>query len=171
MESKKAKVVLNSSVIIALSRLKMLMNLKRIFDELIVPRAVYEEVCIRGSGLVGDKELREAVESGVIVVQDVKNKEFVEELRAKLSIGEAEVIALAVETKANYVVLDDKIARKTAKEKGLNVIGTLRVLKILQDKGVISKETSIELIKKLRKHGFRISETVIRKLLKMINRS
>ena len=59
MESKKAKVVLNSSVIIALSRLKMLMNLKRIFDELIVPRAVYEEVCIRGSGLVGDKELRE----------------------------------------------------------------------------------------------------------------
>ena len=165
MESKKAKVVLNSSVIIALSHLKILMKLKQIFAELMVPRAVYEEVCIRGSGLVGDKELRDAVKSGVIVVQDVKNKEFVQELRAKLSIGEAEVIALTIETKANYVILDDKIARKTAKEKGLNVIGTLRVLKILQDKGVISKETLIGLIKKLKEHGFRISDIVIRRLL------
>jgi len=95
----------------------MLMKLKQIFAELMVPRAVYEEVCIRGSGLVGDKELRDAVKSGVIVVQDVKNKEFVQELRAKLSIGEAEVIALTIETKANYVILDDKIAKKPPKRR------------------------------------------------------
>ena len=54
-----SKVVLNSSVIIALSTLGYLNKLKHVFKEVLTPRAVYEEICVRGRGLIGDRELLE----------------------------------------------------------------------------------------------------------------
>ena len=58
-----SKVVLNSSVIIALSTLGYLNKLKQIFTEILIAKAVYEEICIRGRGLIGERELLEAVKN------------------------------------------------------------------------------------------------------------
>jgi len=121
-----SKVVLNSSVIIALSTLGYLDKLKHIFKEVLVTRAVYEEICVRGRGLMGERELLEAVKDGLIVVKDVKNRLLVNALLDPLAIGEAETITLAVEETADYIVIDDKLARRRAKSMGLNVVGTLR---------------------------------------------
>ncbi len=50
-----SKAVLNSSVIIALSTLGYLDKLKHVFTEILIPRAVHDEVCVRGHGLMGIK--------------------------------------------------------------------------------------------------------------------
>ena len=55
---------------------------------------------------------------------------------------------------------------KKARELGLNVIGTLRILKILYDKHLIDKQTLISSIRELKRHGFWISNNIISKILK-----
>ena len=105
------KAVLNSSVIIALSTLGYLDKLRHIFAEVLVARAVYEEICVGGCGLIGERELLDAVNNGLIVVGEVKNRLLVDALLDPLAMGEAETIALAVEEEANCIVIDEKLVR------------------------------------------------------------
>lgn len=127
------KVVLDSSVIIALGHLGYIGNLKGVFDEVMIPQAVYEEICVKGRGLTGDRELREAMQKGLIGVKEIEDRVMVNALLDPLSQGEAEALALVVVEKANYIAVDDRLARLRARALGLNVIGTLRVLRMFFD--------------------------------------
>lgn len=160
--------MLDSSAIIALSQLGYLDRLRGIFSEAMVPRAVYEEICFRGRGLVGERELSEAIEAGLISVRDVRNRVLVNALLDPLGLGEAETIALALEESADYAVLDDKLARRRARAMGLNVIGTLRVLRLMYDSKVIDKEGLIKALEELRILGFRVTDETINKVLRYI---
>lgn len=163
-----SKAVLNSSVIIALSTLGYLDKLKHIFTEILIIKAVHNEICVKGRGLIGERELREAVKDGLIIVKDVKNRLLVNALLDPLAIGEAETITLTVEERANYIVIDDKLARRRAKSMGLNVIGTLKVLRLLYDAKLIDKHQLLRSLEKLKEIGFRISDEVINKALRKI---
>lgn len=161
-----SKAVLDASVIIALSVLSHLNKLKHLFKETLVPRAVYEEVCIKGHGLIGDAELSEVAKKGVIKVKDVEDRTLVNALIDPLACGEAETISLTVEENAEFIVIDDRLARRRAKNLGLKVIVTLRVLRMMLDKGLIDKKEFLNSIKKLGETGFRINDEVIDKVLK-----
>jgi predicted nucleic acid-binding protein len=157
---------LNSSVIIALSTLGYIKKLKPLFNEIIVARAVYEEICSAGQGLIGSLQLEEAMKNHLIEVKDAKNKLLVTALLDPLAIGEAETIALAIDEHADGVVLDDKAARRKAKAMKLNVMGTLRVLRMMFDAKIIGKTEIIEALTKLRETGFRVSDDLINKVKK-----
>ena len=161
-----SKAVLNSSVIIALSNLGYLNKLQIIFKRILVAKAVYEEICIAGKGLMGEHELQEAVKANLIEVKEVRNSLLVNALLDPLDLGEAETIALASEEKADQIVLDDKAARRRAKAMNLNVVGTLWVLRVMYDAKVIDKPDIIKALKRLRETGFRISEAVVNKVAK-----
>lgn len=45
-----------------------------------------------------------------------------------LDEGEAEVIVLSEEVKANLIIMDDRLGGKTAKLREFNVIGKLKVI-------------------------------------------
>lgn len=160
-----SKAVLNSSVIIALSTLGYLDKLKHIFTEVIITRAVYEEICVKGRGLIGERELQESIKNGLITVKDIKNRQLVNALLDPLAIGEAETIAITVDERADYIALDDKLARRRAKSMGLNVIGTLR---LMYDAKLIDKHQLLKSLEKLKEIGFRISDEVINKTLRKI---
>jgi len=161
-----SKVVLNSSVIIALSTLGYLNKLKQIFKEILIAKAVYEEICIKGHGLIGERELLEAVKNNIIIVKDVKNRLLVNALLDPLAMGEAETITLASEERADHIVIDDKLARRRAKSMKLNVIGTLRILRLMYDAKFIDKHELINALEKLKETGFRISEDIISRVLR-----
>lgn len=161
-----SKVVLNSSVIIALSTLGYFNKLKQIFKEILIAKAVYEEICIKGRGLIGERELLEAVKNNIIIVKDVKNRLLVNALVDPLAMGEAETITLASEERADYTVIDDKLARRRAKSMKLNVIGTLRILRLMYDAKFIDKHELINALEKLKEIGFRISEDIINRMLR-----
>ena len=161
-----SKAVLNSSVIIALSIIGHLNKLKPIFKEILIAKAVYDEICGAGQGLIGDRELQEAVKTKIIEVKEVKNRLLVNALLDPLAIGEAETITLASEEKADQIVLDDKAARRRANAMKLNVIGTLRILRMMYDAKIIDKNEVIEALKKLKTMGFRIGEDVINIVVK-----
>ena len=161
-----SKVVLNSSVIIALSTLGYLNKLKQIFKEILIAKAVYEEICIKGHGLIGERELLEAVKNNIIIVKDVKNRLLVNALLDPLAMGEAETITLASEERADHIVIDDKLARRRTKSMKLNVIGTLRILRLMYDAKFIDKHELINALEKLKETGFRISEDIISRVLR-----
>jgi predicted nucleic acid-binding protein len=85
----------------------------------------------------------------------------VEELN-DLQAGERETILLAEELMSDLVVLDDLAARKTAKERGLEVTGLLGVLDRAALKGLIDLPGAIE---KLRGTGFHAAPWLLKELL------
>ena len=161
-----SKAVLNSSVIIALSTLGYLNKLRPLFKEILISKAVFDEICSAGQGLIGERELQEAVKTNLIGVREVKNRLLVNAILDPLAMGEAETIALASEEKVDYIVLDDKLARRRAKAMKLNVVGTLRILRLMYDAKLIGKSEIIKALEKLRETGFRISEDVVNKVTK-----
>lgn len=64
---------------------------------------------------------------------------MVKALSKELDKGEAESIALAVESKADLLLLDEKIGRKVASRFSLNYVGLLGVIIMGKHKGIIDE--------------------------------
>jgi predicted nucleic acid-binding protein len=101
--------------------------LKQQFREIIIPNAVVTELRIN-ENLPGSQQLPEALEAGWITAEQVENEAFVQLLRQDLDRGEAEAIALAIQLKADWVLLDERDGRKVAITLGLNITGILGII-------------------------------------------
>lgn len=64
------------------------------------------------------------------------------------------------------ILLDEKRARKTARRAGFKVMGILGILVMSKNKGFIPLVKPF--IEKLNRRGFRISEKVIKRILKEV---
>ena len=106
------------------------------------------------------------MKNNIIIVKNVKNRLLVNALLDPLAMGEAETITLASEERADHIVIDDKLARRRAKSMKLNVIGTLRILRLMYDAKLIDKRETIKALEKLKETGFRISEDIIKRVSK-----
>ena len=56
-----------------------------------------------------------------------------------MDFGESESVLLYQETNADYLLIDDKKARLIAENFGINCIGTIGLLSIAKDKGVVNE--------------------------------
>ena len=89
---------------------------------------------------------------------------MVEKLHEVLGLGEAEAITFAYE-KDCIVAIDDRVARKKANSLGLKVIGTIGILIMAKNRGLINNRKFLEAIISLRQRGFHISEKIFKKLI------
>lgn len=118
-------VVSNTSPIIAFERLQRLDLLPQIFDALYIPPAVRCEV-------FGTRPV-----AGWIVERQLSQPISRQILAARLGAGESESIALALELKPHYLLLDDLAARRLAQSLNLNVIGTVGLLMLARKRGLV----------------------------------
>jgi hypothetical protein len=70
----------------------------------------------------------EVAKASWIQIQDIASSSMMPLLLAGLDEGEAESIALAVEIKADVILLDERDARRVARSMGLKVLGTVGIL-------------------------------------------
>lgn len=90
---------------------------------------------------------------------------YIEGALGNLHRGELEAIVLAQETKADLILLDDLLARNKAKRSGLNVMGTVGVLKLANSKGLLTaKETSDYYDLLINDHGLFLSHKILQQL-------
>ena len=72
-----------------------------------------------------------------VTVLEVSNKTLQQEYLKFIDAGEASAIALAAEISYDFLILDDNEARRFAEQLGLSVKGTIGVLVIARDQGLI----------------------------------
>src|SRR5208283_5132227 len=141
-------VISNSSPLIALSGIDQLHILKELWHEVVIPEAVYREVVTNGIGKPGADKAAAACSDWIKVVSVINRSE-----------GEAGVIALGQEIKANLLLLDNREPRMFAKAVGLPVIGTVGIIKLAWQKGFIKRPT--DELYKLRINGFWIDDELM----------
>jgi predicted nucleic acid-binding protein len=151
--------VVNSTPLIALSIVGRLGLLRKLFDELFIPASVYEEVVRGGRGRPGAKEVAQA---NWLTVQKTKESIPLPAELMGLDQGEIDVILLAKEIEADWVLIDEKLARQIAKAIGLRVKGTLGVLLVAYRSGFISREEALEAVWELAQSSVRLSDKLVR---------
>lgn len=152
--------VSNSSPLILLAAIEQLDLLHRLYDEVLVPPAVWREVAEAGQGRAGAAEIARL---GWIRRRELQRGRVPPAL-ARLDRGEAEAIALAVTLPRDTpIVLDDRRARRVAAELGLSVTGTGGVLVLAKQECLIVEVRS--LLVALRDAGLYLSDTAAQALL------
>jgi len=125
--------VSNTSPIFNLACIGRLDLLRTLFQEVWIPSGVETELI-----QVPDAAIRGRVEqarnAGWLIVRPTTEADLVKLLTVDLHQGEAEAIALALETKADWLLIDEKEGREMARRLGLPITGVLGVL--LRAKGM-----------------------------------
>lgn len=154
-------VVSNSSPLISLARLGEIGILQRLYGEIWIPQAVWNEIVIEGEGRPGAEEVRQ---SNWIRCESISNVHLVRVLQRELGLGESEAIVLAVEKNADLLIIDERLGRKVASYLGLNIIGVVGLLVEAKHRGII-KSVKAYLDRLQKKANFRISAPLYSKVL------
>lgn len=132
------KIVLNTSPVIFLSKIDCLKLLSACVNEIYVPQAVIDEL--------HDYALPAFIQARTL---SVAGTAYVQGALGRLHQGELEAIVLAQELVADFVVLDDLLARRKAQRLGINVIGTIGLLLLLQKRALLTTEQTWQKIRQL----------------------
>lgn len=158
--------VFNSSPWIFLTKIGVIASALNLFHPVYVPSAVTEEVLSKKdeSAIL----LKEIKTKKQIVVLDAGNRRLVNALGNRLGRGEAEAIAIAIENEVNTVCLDDYAARVEAIRLGLEVKGTLGIIRRLMelDRFQCNLEHLFENLKRL---NFRVRTDIFWEIFRDIN--
>jgi predicted nucleic acid-binding protein len=118
-------VVSDASPMINLARIEALHLLAELHETVVLPEAVWTEIVVDGEGQPGARAVQSAT---WIERQAVANRDLVRALRRDLDKGEAEAVALAVETEDVLLLMDERLGRETADHFDLACVGLIGVL-------------------------------------------
>lgn len=152
------KIVINSSPLIFLVKLQFLELFLTRNDEFDIPPAVLEEIQAKSDEV--SQVISPLVEAGKLIVVSTRLLSLVNRLNLNLGLGESEAISLATELQADFTILDDRAARKIAINLGLNVKGTLAIIKKLSQEDQIIIDNLDEFYRRLRQINFRVSRSI-----------
>jgi predicted nucleic acid-binding protein len=132
------RVVTDAGPVIHLSGIRRLELLSVLFDEVVLPPAVRDEVLSPPPGTRGFEDIQRALDRGALRVRalDEPERGTLRDM-GPIGLGEAEAIALAQVTGADLLLSDDARARDVAIRLGLTVSGTLGVLRAAREAGAI----------------------------------
>lgn len=125
-------VIADAGPIFSLAIIDKLELLNHIFDEIKIPKAVWEEITLDKS-----TEFYQKIES--FFKSRIANIKGFNELTFVMDYGESESVILYRELDADFLLIDDKKARNIAENFKINCIGTLGILSTAKDKGLIKE--------------------------------
>ncbi len=118
-------VVSDTSPLINLAVINHLWLVPKIYSQVIIPQAVFNEIVLEGAGEPGAAEIQSA---DWILVKTCSPGIILDQLKIELDPGEAEAIALALEIGADRILMDEKKGRQIAINLSLKPVGLLGVL-------------------------------------------
>ena len=136
--------------------------LRQVFGKIVIPTEVFVEIC----RIESHKEFlikQDWIKTATLSDTNLKNS-----LLNNLDSGEAEAIALAVELKADYLLIDEIKGRQIAENYGIKVTGILGVLIKAKKDGLIT-ELKPYLQRLVNDAGFWLNPKLIKKILEMVN--
>ncbi len=133
------KVISNTSPLIGFAKIKRLALLEQLFQRIIIPQTVYEEFF--ASCTPAEEQHFQEVGKGFIQIVKV---EQLHQFSRRLDIGEQEVLSLALQEQADFVILDDRKAFNEARELQLAVVSTRTVLTFAEERHLIKNYREVE---------------------------
>ncbi|KAA0266602.1 MAG: DUF3368 domain-containing protein [Chloroflexi bacterium] len=156
-------VVSNTTPLIGLASIGGLGLLQELFDEVYIPKAVFDETVTFGRGEGRAKQ--EVSRAAWIHVVEIKDRLAVQVMLDEMDLGEAETIVLASELNADWVLMDEKKGRRKLDQLNIPKIGTLGILLKAKQLGLIP--TLKPEIENLQKSAFSISPLIVEEVLKI----
>lgn len=129
---KNGLVIADAGPIFTLAIVDKLDLLSQLFDEIKIPKAVWEEITL-------DKSTEFHNNITQFFKAKVSNIKGFNELTFVMDYGESESVILYKELNADFLLIDDKKARKIAENFDIKCIGTLGILSVAKDKGLINE--------------------------------
>ena len=155
-------VVADTGPLIALARAGYLELLQELYQEILIPPAVHDELCL-GSNRPGSKRIAEAIEQDWLHIRKPSSKtSSFSELALILDSGEAEAIVLAEETDCKFLLIDERKGRAIAKRRGVPIAGIAGVLLAARKQGFVDE--IIPIIKRIEEAGYRLSAALIKEI-------
>lgn len=159
--------IVDSSSLIIFGKLNKVNILLKLFDNTEIADGVYKEAIEDG--------LKRKLEDAILLkayfdrgeLKVIRLKDEYSQLADKIQninnvgVGEAQTIALAKQLKRNEAIIDEALARETAKSFGLMPIGSLRVLLLAYKKNLLTENELRETVNKMIKLKFRISASTL----------
>lgn len=119
------RVVCDTSPLILLAKIDRLELLFRLYEQVAIPVSVLDEARVRSTE---ETTAIEALVENQAVEIERGSPEVLQSVPADLGAGERAAIAVAIETGADLVILDDRAGRRVARERDLSVTGTIGIL-------------------------------------------
>ena len=154
-------VICNTSPLQYLYQVDLLHLLPILFGSAQAPPAVAAELA---EGRKRGLRLPKLAELSWMTVRPVRDRTLLP-LVTSLGNGEKEVLALGLETPDHLLMLDDRNARRHAKAAGLEIVGTLGILVLARERGII--DTVRPILDRLRELQFRVDSRTLKTVLDM----
>ena len=136
-------VVVDAGPLLALGKLGLIQILHRLYDSVLVPSAVHEEVVLQGiaRGYPDAYVIRQVTVRGELEIVPLRDADLLDSVkRLPLGRGEKQVIHLGLTISPSWVLMDDRLAREEAARVGLRVKGTVGLIAGAYRQGIITLE-------------------------------
>jgi predicted nucleic acid-binding protein len=165
--------VFNATPLIYLTRIGLSKVFEDLIDEKLTSPWVKREVVDEGKrkGVSDAIVLEKMFRDNVFKVTEVKGKRFLASLLETkgLHMTDAEVLAIAKEHDG-IAVIDDEVARKTARIYGISYVGTPYILMRAVFQGLVTKERAKQAVNEMIFTGWRCSVESYAKIMDAIER-
>ena len=150
-------VIADAGPLIAFAGIDALAVLQDLFSEINITESVRRE-CLAKPG-TDSQRIEQAIDQGWLLTSapgaSTPNS-AIKPLSPSLGAGESDSIRVALQAPGeSLLIVDDRLARRVALKQGINIVGTVRLLDLAQQRGLIkSAELSIAEMTAI---GYRIS--------------
>ena len=160
-------VISDTSAITNLAAIGHLQLLPQLYNQVTIPEAVYRELVDIDPPVPGTLEVQT---SCWLEVRQVANRKVVERLQneVRLDPGESEAIALALDLRAELLLIDERRGRAEANRLGLRITGLLGILiEAKQRNLIVAVKPLMDAL--IATSEFRVSLTLYTQILAMVD--
>jgi uncharacterized protein len=156
-------IVSDTSPLSGLAIIGALSLLQQLYEKVLIPQAVASELARGGED---DDRIALVLALDWIEVRQTTNLQLVATLinERNLDRGEAEAIALALELGADELLIDERLGRREANQRGLSIIGLLGVLLVAKRRGLVGSIRPL-IDDLMTQAGFRVSGQLYTEIL------
>jgi uncharacterized protein len=149
-------IISDTSPVQALHQLGLLQLLGDLFGSVTIPPTVRDELARHGFSTLPI----------FVEIATPSDRARVASLENELDAGEAEAIALAIESKADLLLVDERLATRVATDLGIRTMGVLGVLLLAKREGRVAEVAP--LIERLRSElRFYVGSSVVAEILEL----
>ena len=160
-------VVSDTTPLISLLKTGRLDTLEKLFGEVRIPDAVFEELTSNPRYSDEAAAIRSFPYIDIISVSDTDAVEQVSR-EDGLDLGESEAIVLTQEISADLLLMDEARGRDVARSMGLRITGTVGILLLSYERGILDKDEIKDCVERLRDANRFIGERYLQLLLERI---